>query len=246
MQKSVFSRYSVASFVKKMDIDLSEAERDKISQYRSFNDFFTRKLKPEARPLPADSGVLVSPADGRLLAYEYLEEANPLQIKGQSVSLEKLCMSGDVEKSHKRGSVVIVRLSPADYHRFHFPADGVTGHTTVIKGKYYSVNPLSLEKNEGVFFRNSRQVTCIDTFHYGRIIMVEVGATFVGSIVQTFAPGMPVTRGTEKGYFQFGGSTVILIFQKDRVRIDTDLLRNTKEGFETDVKMGESIGARGE
>ncbi len=138
--------------------------------------------------------------------------------------------------------MIIVRLAPADYHRYHFPANGKIGSGNKIDGYYYSVSPYAIKDNFGVFCENKRELTTLETSEYGDILISEIGATMVGGIEQTYTPHTDVKKGEEKGYFTFGGSSVLLLFEKGKVRIDDDILKNTKNGYETKVSVGEKIG----
>jgi phosphatidylserine decarboxylase len=153
--------------------------------------------------------------------------------------------SPDLAHEYQNGAYIIVRLCPADYHRFHFPVAGTAHSAQLIPGKYYSVSPIALEKLARVYCQNKRMLTQIDSDHFGKVLMLEVGATFVGGMEQTFTPEQRVEKGEEKGYFKFGGSTVILFFQEGMIEIDGDLLKNTERGLETAVKMGMRIGVIG-
>ena len=237
-----FSRRHVINFINEMDINLEEAERESATEYQSFNDFFTRKLKPSSRPVNQDPQVLISPADGRLLAYDTVKAGHLLQVKGSTFSIKKLLNNTQLAAKYEGGSAVIMRLNPTDYHRFHFPADGVPHRSISIRGSYYSVNPIILSHTEQVFCRNRREVTLFESRIFGIIAIIEVGAALVGSIKQTYRPNQPALRGTEKGYFQFGGSTIIMLFEPGKVKLDDDLIHNSGEGYETLVKMGEGIG----
>jgi len=137
-----------------------------------------------------------------------------------------------------------LRLCPTDYHRFHFIDSGICGESLKINGDYYSVNPIALSKVPEIFCRNERQWSIFDTENFGRVLYIEVGATCVGSIIQTYKPKMFVTKGDEKGYFKFGGSTIIIMFKKDKVKIDNEIIYQTQNGFETKVLMGEEIGCK--
>ncbi|MDW7671310.1 MAG: archaetidylserine decarboxylase [Bacillota bacterium] len=243
-QNSRFSRRRLNNFIQEMEINLEEADREKPEMYHSFNDFFARRLKPGARIISANPDRLISPADGRILAYQSVNPGQLWQIKGKSFSLAELLRDSETAKRYKNGCAVIIRLNPSDYHRFHFPVDGIPHEPVVAKGRYFSVNPLSLMMTDRVYCRNKRHLTTIDSLDFGQMVMVEVGAALVGSIVQTFLPEAPVMRGTEKGYFQFGGSTVLLLIQPGQVELDLDLLNNTEEGYETLIKMGEGIGTK--
>lgn len=241
-----FSKRKIEGFVKDQGIDMQEAERENPKDYNSFNDFFSRKLKKEARPINHQEDILVSPADGRLLAYENIETERVVQIKGLNYSLEELIGDKTLADSYQGGSKVIIRLAPSDYHRFHFPDSGVMGSTKRIKGNYNSVNPLALEKVARLYVQNKRDITNFISDNFEEVLYIEIGATCVGTIVQSAVQGQGVTKGEEKGYFAFGGSTVILFFRKKTIRIDQDLLENTMKGLETKVYMGEGIGQKQE
>ncbi len=227
----------IRPFVREYRIDLSIC-RDTV--FTSFNDFFTRRLKPSARPVDQDPLALVSPADGKLLAYSDVS-AQDFIVKGYRFDLRSFLQDTSLAGEFAGGSMIVVRLAPVDYHRFHFPVDGTILYEKNVEGTYYSVNPIALRKRVRLLCENKRSYTVMDADHFGKMIMAEVGATMVGSIIQTDR-GPRVTRGEEKGYFKFGGSTVILIFRKGAVRIDDDLLLNTSNHLETEVKMGEHIG----
>jgi phosphatidylserine decarboxylase len=243
-QNSRFSQRQLKDFIQEMKINLEEADREKPEMYHSFNDFFTRRLKPGTRIITANPDRLISPADGRVLAYQSINPDQVLQVKGKSFSLAELLRDPETAQRFNNGCAVIIRLNPSDYHRFHFPVDGIPREPVAVKGRYFSVNPLSLMITDRVYCRNKRHLTTIDSLDFGHMIMVEVGAALVGSIVQTFLPDASVMRGTEKGYFQFGGSTVLLLMEPGQVELDMDILHNTEEGYETLIKMGEGIGTK--
>jgi phosphatidylserine decarboxylase len=146
-------------------------------------------------------------------------------------------------KKYHDGALLIIRLAPFDYHRFHFPVSGNVSPNQKINGDYYSVNPFALRKKAEIFCLNKREYTILSNPLFGDVVMAEVGATMVGSIVQTYK-GSYVNKGKEKGYFKFGGSTVVLLFEKSKIQIDKDFLINTSKGYETTVKMGERIGEK--
>ncbi|MBR1921077.1 MAG: phosphatidylserine decarboxylase, partial [Kiritimatiellae bacterium] len=212
-----------------------EAERP-LGDYASFNDFFTRRLKPGARPV--GDGV-VSPADGRLMLYLGADADTPFPLKGATRSLRAV-FDGDAPAG--RYDVAVVRLAPVDYHRFHFPCDCTSeGAVRVVAGEYHSVNPIALLRRPDVYADNERQVLrCRAAF--GDFYLVDVGAFGVGTIVQTFTGDRHV-KGDEKGYFKFGGSTVMLVAPAGAIAFDDDLVRNSAEGLETRVLCGERIGA---
>jgi len=237
MMDSPSSIKKIKPFVEEFDIDMSTAQKQKFS---SFNDFFTRKLKSNARPLDTCSDIIVSPADGKILAYEDISNSDFI-IKGYRFNISSFLNNNDLSKNYIDGSLVIIRLAPFDYHRFHFPVSGKVSPVTHINGNYYSVNPLALRKIIEIFCLNKRDYTIISNPIYGDVIMSEIGATMVGSIIQTHLCDY-AKKGEEKGYFKFGGSSVVLLFKKNKIRIDNDLLNNTLKGYETSVKQGERIG----
>ncbi|HHV64582.1 MAG TPA: phosphatidylserine decarboxylase [Peptococcaceae bacterium] len=244
LQDTSLSRHKIKRFVTELEIDMREAEREDINMYRTFNDFFTRKLKPEARPINKDPRVLISPADGRLLAWENIQSDKLLQVKGMTYTLADLLQDKRLADSYEQGACVVIRLNPADYHRFHFPDSGIPAQSVKIKGKYYSVNPLALKRIPRLYCENKRELTVFNSDNFGQMLLMEIGATCVGSIVQTYTPGKYTLKGSEKGYFKFGGSTIILFLPKNAVKIDADLLQNTAAGSETKIKMGEQIGLK--
>ena len=226
----------IEPFVNEYDIDLSIAQKQEFS---SFNDFFIRKLKPEARPINTDSNVVVSPADGKIMAYADINDQDFI-VKGYQFNIKEFLDDTALAEKYNDGSLIIVRVCPVDYHRFHFPVSGKVSSVTAIEGDYYSVNPIAVKKIIEVFCLNKREYVTISTREFGDVIMAEVGATMVGSIIQTYK-GDIAAIGEEKGYFKFGGSSVLLLFEKGKIRIDDDLLVNTTKDLETEVKMGERI-----
>jgi phosphatidylserine decarboxylase len=227
----------ILPFVEAFDIDMSTARKQ---EFNSFNDFFTRKLKNNARPVDTNSTVTVSPADGKILAYSNIGNCDFI-IKGYRFDIFSFLKNARLAQKYLDGTLVIIRLAPFDYHRFHFPVSGRVSSITRIDGDYYSVNPLALRKMTEIFCMNKREFSIISNLLFGDVVMAEVGATMVGSIVQTYT-GNIVKKGDEKGYFKFGGSTVVLLFEKNKIRIDEDLLKNTLKGYETVIKEGERIG----
>ncbi len=239
-----YSKRKIQKFVKDLDINLSEAQRDKIEGYKNFNDFFARELKVDSRPLCLDEENLVSPADGKILAYENIDINNILQVKGSYYSLKEFIQDEALAMEYTGGICVVVRLAPSDYHRFHFPDSGIPEKEKKIKGHYYSVNPYALRQIIGLYCQNKREITSFNSHNFGKMVLVEVGATCVGSIIQTYKAGKPVDKGAEKGYFKFGGSTTVLFIKKGILKMDEDIIKNTNMGVETKVNMGEVIGKK--
>lgn len=240
----------IADFIAQFGIDEREMQLP-VEAYGSFNEFFYRKLKKEARPIaaPEDDSVLVSPADCRLNVFNTITDATRLWIKGKQFSVNQLFGTGADEVKRKYaprfqgGSLVIARLAPQDYHRWHFPVSGTLSQRTPVDGSLYTVNPIAIKKELDVYTENKRLLHFVDTEDFGTVGMVAVGATVVGSIHITVEDGAKVRKGDEHGYFAFGGSTVLLLFEPGRVRFDADLLANSYErGLETIVKVGDRIG----
>ncbi len=231
------SKEKIKPFIREFGIDMSQVAD---TNFKCFNDFFIRKLKASARPIDTSANSVVSPGDGKILAYQNLDSADFI-VKGIRFDLASFLQDSVLASKFRGGELYILRLCPTDYHRFHFPLAGEVLNTKKITGSYYSVSPIALREKVRLMFSNKREYTLIRNDYAGDYIMAEVGATMVGSIVQTYK-GKVVCKGQEKGYFKFGGSTVVLIFEKGKVKVDKDLLENTEHGFETAVKMGERIG----
>ncbi|KAF9236303.1 phosphatidylserine decarboxylase-domain-containing protein [Melanogaster broomeanus] len=217
-----------------------------IDSFKTFNQFFYRKLKPDARPIdsPDDPTRLVSAADCRLMVFETVSEATRLWIKGREFSIARLLGDAyrDEAERYTGGALAIFRLAPQDYHRFHLPVDGTIGHMTYISGEYYTVNPQAIRSALDVYGENARKIVPIDSPQFGRVMAVCVGAMMVGSIQTTVDEGDQVKRGQELGYFAFGGSTIVVLFEKGAVEWDEDLIVNGRASLETLVRVGMGIG----
>ncbi|KIJ60324.1 hypothetical protein HYDPIDRAFT_177428 [Hydnomerulius pinastri MD-312] len=217
-----------------------------IDSFKTFNDFFYRKLKPDARPVdcPDDPGRIVSAADCRLMVFETASEATRLWIKGREFTIARLLGETYREEAERYtgGALAIFRLAPQDYHRFHVPVDGIIGPVTDISGEYYTVNPQAIRSALDVYGENVRKIVPIDSPQFGRVIAVCIGAMMVGSIKATVQEGQQVKRGQELGYFAFGGSTIVVLFEKGAVEWDEDLVINGRASLETLVRVGMGIG----
>ena len=209
--------------------------------FRCFDDFFTRRLRQGARPIDEDPRHVISPCDSRLFAVPEVAQEGRFRVKGCWVSLRELLCDRGLAERYRGGTALVYRLAPADYHWFHFPEDGLPGPVAHLPGTLHSVNPLAFSKGRRILQINKRDRTVLET-EKGAVCMVEVGAMCFGSIVQTFVPGRKVKRGQEKGYFRFGGSTVIVLYGAGQIEVDQDILKSSEEGFETLVKMGEKVG----
>lgn len=240
----------IESFIKFHKLDLSECIITDPRKYPTFNDFFYRKLKPGARPneSPDERRVVVSPADCRCTTFETVDKATELWIKGRNFTLPKLfngnfdnLQDSDLFKPGKC-SLGIFRLAPQDYHRFHSPIDGRIKAIKYIEGEYYTVNPMAIRSDLDVFGENVRVLIAIETEDFGTVIMIAVGAMMVGSTVLSVGEGDTIKRGDEVGYFKFGGSTIILLFEKSKFQFDSDLINNSSSCIESLVRVGQSIG----
>lgn len=218
------SSQRVAPFISKYGLD-PEDFAETPGSFRSFNEFFFRKLKPAARPI--DAAPIVFPADGRHLGFPDISAIDSFFVKGQRFDLAALLDNAGLAAKYAKGSLVLSRLCPVDYHRFHFPAAGLPSETRLINGSLFSVSPIALAQNLSYLWTNKRTLTELKTEDFGTILLLEIGATCVGTIQQTFTPGSPVEKGAEKGYFTFGGSSTITIFEPGAVTLADDLLKNS-------------------
>lgn len=228
---------AVDVFAKKNNIDLSEYEDRK---FNSFNDFFTRKIKKDKRFFTKDKNLLCSPCDGKISAYE-ITNSSMFVVKNSVYSVQSLLRDSKLADRYNGGVALIIRLSVDDYHRYSYPCSGVKSHNRKIKGVLHTVNPV-VSKYLPVYTENSREYCMIRSPKFGDIIQMEVGALMVGKITNDVISKCRVSKGEEKGFFEFGGSTVILLVEKDKVRICDDLFENTRHGFETVIKQGDVLG----
>ena len=210
--------------------------------FRTFNEFFHRALKPERRPVAQGPGVAVFPADGRHLAFPDVGRAQGFYVKGAKFTLEDLLGDARLAARFAGGAMLISRLCPSDYHRFHFPVSGIPSEPRLVDGTLFSVSPIALRRNILYLVRNKRFVTLIEAPEFGTVAMLEVGATNVGSIVQAFVPGRACVKGQEKGMFAFGGSCVITLFAEGRIVIDADIVGQSGSCIETYARMGDRLG----
>ena len=231
---------AIKPFVMFHNIDEHEMV-DALDSFTTFNEFFCRRIDMSLRPLaePDNSACLVSCADCRLMAFENVDQATKLWIKGRHFSIARLLGSNI---SHEQFALLIFRLAPQDYHRFHAPVDGVVGPPKWLEGEYYTVNPMAIRSAIDVYGENTRVVIPITTHDFGTVYLVAIGAMMVGSIVMTAQQGQHVQRNDELGYFKFGGSTLVLLVDAARVQWDDDLLVNSDACIETLVRVGMRMG----
>ena len=225
-----------------MDEYLPEDGRTNLDPYSTFNNFFIRRFKEEARTFEKEANLLPAPCEARYFGFESLKDEDTIPVKGRFWSPKALLNSEKWASEFEQGPALLARLCPVDYHRFHFPDDGEVLDSFRVSGKFHSVNPLALKANDKIFQENERQVSILETKNFGKLAYIEVGAMMVGKIVQTYE-GNSFTRGQEKGYFLFGGSTVIVFGQKGLWKPDQDILEKTSDSMETYIKLGSSIAS---
>ena len=236
------SAQRVLPFIENYNLNVDEFARSPLD-YKTFNEFFYRALKKEARPIAGGDDVAVFAADGRHLVFPNVETSAGFYVKGATFTLTELFGDEALAREFAGGAMVISRLCPVDYHRFHFPVAGVPVAPKLINGYLYSVSPIALRRNARYLVQNKRALTLIEnTPRFGRVAMFEVGATCVGTIKNYFVEGQPVAKGEEKGLFTFGGSCVITVFQKDRIRFEDDVVAQSARHVETYVRMGDRLG----
>jgi phosphatidylserine decarboxylase len=170
-----------------------------------------------------------------------LSEHDGLWAKGQKFNLSRLLGSKQIAERYEGGAALISRLCPTDYHRYHFPCEGDAGNSELLNGFLYSVNPIALRQRVAYLWENKRSLTVLRSQPFGSVALLEIGATCVGSMVQTFLPGS-VKKGTEKGYFRFGGSMTMMLFERDRVIFSPDLLEHGAQGREVYARAGDGCG----
>lgn len=238
-QRMPWTKGLISPFVKRYELNTSEFEKP-LGEFSSFNDFFIRKLKAGARLISANDAVM--PADGCYRFYPNLSDQESIFVKGKGYKLEECLQDARLATRFKEGSLVHCTLAPYDYHRFHFPIDCIASAPRLINGPLYSVQPLSIKQNIAYLLENKRKITELQSEKFGLVLALEIGATSVGSIVETFTPRQSYKKGYEKGYFSFGGSAILLFFEKGRISFDKDLLEANQKGFSIHAQMGESMG----
>ena len=232
------SKALIKPFIKKSGIDTSQYI---MSGFRSYNDFFTRRIKPGKRPVDFTPGHLISPCDSKLTVHK-ISSRSFFCIKGSRYRVSDLLNNEFLAKRYSGGYCCIFRLEVDDYHRYCYIDSGVKSGNTYIRGELHTVNPIALGKYN-IYKRNCREYTVLHTENFGDVVQTEVGAMLVGRILNLHGEGS-FRRGEEKGRFEFGGSTVVLLFEKGSIVPDEDILRNSAEGIETVVKYGEKIGKK--
>jgi len=233
---SQYSRKKIEPFIQDYQIKMDDFES---VEYKSFNDFFTRKIRLEARPMESDDKKLISPADSKLSVYRIGDNLN-VKIKGSNYTLDEL-VDGRVDiNSYKGGLCLVFRLTMDDYHRYCFPDDGILVAKHVIKGKLHTVS--SISKKYKIYKENSRVINLLKTKHFDEILFIEVGALLVGKIVNRSL--ISYGKGQEKGYFELGGSTIVMLMKEGTVSLDADIMEYAAKGTEVKVHYRETIGRK--
>lgn len=236
LMDSSLSVIAVKPFLKKSRIDMTEYEQRK---FRSFNDFFTRRILEEKRPIDREPGHLIAPCDSKLTVYPITADSR-FRVKNTEYTLQSLLKDPVLARRYEGGTFLIFRLTVGDYHRYSYADSGIKGENIHIPGVFHTVNPVAND-HYPIYKENTREYTVLESERFGSVLMMEVGATMVGRIVNYHGAG-PVQRGQEKGRFEFGGSTIVMCLEKDKAVIDADVIANTKEDIETVVKLGQKIG----
>ena len=235
-QKSSLSRGKVRKFVARYQISTEDCTAQ---EFPNFNAFFTRRRKSYVNQTAENE--LPAIADSKLTALP-IDENRVFTVKGVPYTAAELLENERLAAEYAGGTCLIFRLSPDDYHRYVYPDGGTQEKTVAIKGVLHSVNPIA--GSLGVYRRNARRYTVLHTTHFGDVVQMEVGALLVGRICNHSETAGSFEKLQEKGYFEYGGSTVILLLKKDAVTVDADILKYSAKGIETKVKIGERIAAQ--
>ena len=246
------SSRKIAPFVDFFNINMDDFVQDNPNLYKTFNDFFIRDVKKEKRPVASSDDVIISVADCRLSVFSTMQQAEQIMIKGKHFTLEKLITNGidkaDEQKARNilniftsESPAVNSRLAPMDYHHFHSPVSGKITDLYHIPGEYFTVEPKALKSDINVLGENARTVAVIESKHYGRVLFVAIGAEAVGTVVFTVHEGDNVEKGDRIGHFEYGGSDVLMLFEKS-VEWDHDVTEVSKRGYESLTYVGEKIG----
>ncbi|ATX79628.1 phosphatidylserine decarboxylase [Mariprofundus aestuarium] len=246
-QDSLKSAQKVAPFLKNFNIDIDQYQKGSFkdnpieTSYKSFNEFFIREFQEGQRAFTQKDDEMGAFAEARYFGHESMSDDLTIPVKGSMLRAVDLIGDSELAKAFIGGPLMIARLCPVDYHRYHYPDHGKTLQSFTVPGDLHSVNPLALKYRHDIFIKNERRVSILETEHFGKLAYIEVGATCVGKIVQSFDESQPFKKGDEKGYFLFGGSTVVLCGEKGNWAPSSDMLENTKAGIETYIQLGDVV-----
>ncbi|MCE3012783.1 MAG: phosphatidylserine decarboxylase [Proteobacteria bacterium] len=244
------SHKKVRPFIQKFNIPIQEYEggshpaANVEDSYLSFNEFFIRKFKPGQRSFVQNPKQMPAFAEARYVGFKTITEDLTFPVKGKHLTAQGMLANPKLAKIFEGGPLMVARLCPVDYHRYHYPDSGQVLEHYMIHGEYDSVNPLALKLKSDILIANERQVSILETENFGRIAYIEVGAICVGKIVQSHPWDQKFSRGDEKGYFLFGGSTVVILGEKGAWAPSQDILENTAKGIETYIKLGDEVATR--
>ncbi|RPA85537.1 putative phosphatidylserine decarboxylase [Ascobolus immersus RN42] len=247
-EQSTKSKSQIKEFVKFYGIDMELFEPSDINAYPNFQDFFIRKHKAGTRPIyqQENGSIATCVADCRMVAYETVSLAQKIWIKGKNFSLANLIQDEEKAKKWADGSVASFRLSPQDYHRFHSPVRGRVKWWKSLPGDYYLVDPLCIRSDIDVLCMNARSIVCLETEEFGEVLFTAIGAAQVGTVKFsekiTKMEGAWFEKGEEIGFFEFGGSSIVVAFEPGRIQFDDDLVQLSKQALEVDVEVGMSLG----
>lgn len=235
--KSPLSKGRIKKMIKKHNIDLSDYE---ISKYKSFNEFFMRRKKNPLKKISKDENILLAPADSRLTVYK-IDDETCLNIKNSKYTIEELLQDSSLAKKYQGGYCLVYRLCVDDYHHYYYIDDAEVISIKKINGILHTVQPIAFKKHK-VFVENVREYNVLETKNFGTVIQMEVGALLVGKICNKELTN--IKRGDEKGHFEFGGSTIVLLFEKDKIEIDDDILEYSSKDIEVKVSLFDSVGRK--
>lgn len=250
LQDTKKSGKKVPPFIKNFNIKIDDYKKGSLSEnkieesYNSFNEFFIREFAQGKRNFSKDKNILGAFAEARYFGYEQITDDLEVPVKGKFLKVEDLIADKELSADFIGGPLMIARLCPVDYHRYHYPDDGKTIKSFNVHGSYHSVNPLALKHKPEIFIQNERRVSILETKNFGKIAYIEVGAMCVGKIVQSQDESKPFKKGEEKGYFLFGGSTVVICGEKGKWQPSMDIVKNTKKGLETYIQLGDEVGVK--
>lgn len=250
-QDLAISKSKVPPFVEKFNIDLSIYKAGSVStekkenSYKNFNEFFIREFEENQRSFVDDENKMPAFCEARYFGHQEINNDVNIPVKGKLLNSKDLLGESKWSETFEGGPLLVARLCPVDYHRYHYPLSGETLDSFQIKGQYHSVNPLALKSKPEIFIINERRASILETEKFGKLAYIEVGAAMVGKIIQSHDETKAHSKGDEKGYFLFGGSTVILLGEKGKWSPSDDILRNTKDGVETYLHLGEEVALLG-
>lgn len=233
---TAFSARKIPKFIQENQIDMTGCE----GPYKTFAEFFARERRGVV--FPKEHGILFSPCEGLVSLRDDIDPKKMIAAKSHLISLDELFGDKELAEAYRGGLMIKIRLTPANYHRMHFFDDGIVNCSKFINGDLFSVSPLALRRIGQLYCRNKRALIQFSSKNFGDVTIVEVGATFVGSIVHCFKDGEPVSRGQQAGYFLPGGSLVLMFFKKGAFTPDETLIEQTIMGYETKVQLGEALG----